>query len=379
MTDLIRLDYWDIVQRSIAIMWRHKFLWFFGFFVSAGGSGGSNWVEERWDVVGDYFSTRVEFLALVIVLAVVVWLILFVMSIISRGALIDGVSAAERGERPTFQSVWNGGLRSFLRLLGLVLISVVAFLLVTFVCVIAVVLPLAAGTPGIVIAIVIGAILFVPYLAFLFLLAFTITYAERAVVLDRADILSALQIGWGMTRAHFWKSMVIWLISLVSALGYGLSLVIVLLIVAVPFVLIGMANLTTGLLLGIPIGLAIVFVASGAFGTYVYSLWTLTYMNLRPAGGHPVGAGTPGGPGLPAPAPPAAPPTPPAPSLAPAPPERPPLLAPPTPPAAPAPPTPPAAPAPPTPPAAPAPPTPPAPSTPPSPPDPGGDPEDPNG
>jgi hypothetical protein len=309
MTAPTGIDYWKIVERSLRITWDHRFLWFFGFFASSNAGNVFSWTDESGPVVRDFFTAHLELLALIIVGLVVLWLVFFVLNIISKGALLSSVHSIERGESPTFETAWSQGLKAFLGLLGLAVVSVIVFVAVTLVCVLVVVLPLAAGAPGIAIAIVIGSILFLPYLAFAFLLAFTVTYAERAYVIEGEGFAAALGTGWELTKTHFWKSMVVWLISLLSSLVFGLGLLIVLLIAAVPFVLIGLGNLVLGLVLGIPVGIAILAVTTGAFGTYVFSLWTLTYSELRaltpathplPAGPAPVW-GAPPAPVLPVP------------------------------------------------------------------------------
>jgi len=300
MTPAAGIDYWSIVTRSLRIIWKHKFLWFFGFF-AAGSSGSSfRWVEDAGPRLRDFFFANPAVLVLVIVGLVIVWLVMFVMNLISTGALVAATHEASQGRRVTFGYGWREGLKAFWRLLGVVVLAIVAFLFVTAVCAIPIVLALFGGDSGIVIAIVIGAILFFPYLAFLFLLAFTVTYAEREVVLGRAGVFDAIHTGWGMTKRHVWRSLLVWLIMLGSGLVFGIGLVLVLLILAVPFILIGLANVFAALVLGIPIGVIVVVVASGAFGSYAYSVWTLIYDELKridgasgaPAEG-PAGAGGP--------------------------------------------------------------------------------------
>ncbi len=314
MTIPVRIDYWDMLQRSIRIAWENRILWIFGFFASATSGNLTSWVDEGRPFVREFFHSRPEVIILAVAALVFLWLLFFVMSLISTGALIGSVKDVRGGERATFESAWGHGLRAFFGVLTLALIAVVAFLAVTMVCVVAVVLPLVAGVPGIVIAVLIGAILLVPYIGFLFLLAFTITYAERAYVIEGEGILEALHAGWELTRAQFWKSMVVWLMLLLSSLVFGLTVVVALLVLAVPFIIIGIVNLTVALVLGIPVGLAFLVVVTGAFGTFVYSVWTLAYYELSALGGESLPATVALPPAPVEPMPPAAPPDPPPPS-----------------------------------------------------------------
>jgi hypothetical protein len=276
------VDYWDIVQRSLRVVFRHKFLWFFGFFLAGGGGGGvGNWGKELGPEAHRWIANHVQLLTLLVVCGVILWLALVVMSLISKGALIGGISESDQGRQITFGGQWNVGVRNALKILGIAVLSVVTVLVVLIVLAIPILIPLAAGKVGIVIAIVIGAVLFFPFIAFLFALAFTITYAEREVVLRGVDVFAGLHAGWEMTKRYIGKSLMMWLVSLLSSMMFAVGLGLALLVLAIPFVLIGMANLVLGLALGIPVVLAVIFVLSGAFATYEYSLWTLLYNELR--------------------------------------------------------------------------------------------------
>ena len=155
MTSTVNIDYWSLVSRSLRIVWKHKFLWFFGFFASASGGGGFNWVEDAGPRLHQFFIANPEILVLVVVVAVIVWIALFVMNLVSTGALVACTHEASEGRHVTFGHGWREGLAAFWRLLAVVVLALIAFLFVTALCGIPVVLALFGGTPGIVIAIVI--------------------------------------------------------------------------------------------------------------------------------------------------------------------------------------------------------------------------------
>ena len=288
MTDAVGLDYWDLVSNSMRLAWKHKFLWFFGFFASSSGGNVGQWTEEGGEWVRDLLVQHLGILVLVIVGVVVLWFAFLVMNIISTGGLIRSISDGARDRPVSFGDTWRAGLSTFWRLLGLTVLAILTFLVVTAVCLFPIIMSLLGGAPGIAIAVLIGAVLFVPYVAFLFLLAFTVTYAEREIVLFGADVFDALREGWELTKRFLWKSMAVWLVMLLSGLVFGLGFVIALAFIAIPFVLIGIGNLVVGLALGIPIALAFMVVATGAYATFSYSVWTITYEKLKGAtGGSP--------------------------------------------------------------------------------------------
>ena len=93
MASTATIDYWSLVSRSLRIIWKHKFLLFFGFFATAGGGGGRNWAEDVGPRLHDFFFANPVILVLIIVGLVIVWLVLFVMSLISKGALVAALVA----------------------------------------------------------------------------------------------------------------------------------------------------------------------------------------------------------------------------------------------------------------------------------------------
>ncbi len=283
MTTARSIDYWGIVTRSAGIAWSHRFLWFFGFFAASGGGGGGNsmnWRDHGVDEIRDFFMSHIGMMVAIIMGLVLLWLVLFVLNLISKGALLSCISRADDGERIRFEEGWNAGIRAFWGMLGIAVAALVVFLVVTAVCVLAVVLPLIGGAAGIAIAVFIGVVLFIPYIVFLFLLAFTVIYAEREYVLRGGGVTDALSAGWELTRTYFRQSLLMWLVSVASSMAFVISLLIVLLAIAMPFILIGIASPVAGLMLGLPVGIVVLVLAISAYSTYEYSLWTLMYRDL---------------------------------------------------------------------------------------------------
>jgi len=289
----LRIDHWDIVSRSVGFAWKHKALWVLGFFASVSGQNVLSWVEQgrpslRTDILPNFGALS----ALVAVL-VFVWIALLVANLIARAGLVAASSAADAGERPTLEGAGASGVRSFLGMLALLALGVAAFLVGTLVCVVPVALPLAGGVPGVVIAVVIGAVLVLPYLAFVFALTFTVTFAERALVVERAPILAALGVGWRVTRQHFWTALVAWLVATLTTIVWGLGLFVAVLVLAIPLVILGSAHVTVALVLGVAVAVAVGITAAGAFGTYRFAFWTLLFRRLRGARADGAAAGPP--------------------------------------------------------------------------------------
>ena len=278
------IDYWGIVVRSAKIAWENKLLWVFGFFAASGGTGGGNYGsfgEHGAREIRDFFMAHMEILVLIIIGIVLLWLVFLVLNVIAKGGLVSCIARVDRGERIRFEDGWNAGLNRFWGVLGIGLMGMLAFLIVGTVCAVAVFLPMAGGAPGIAVGIFIAAILLIPFLAFLFLLAFTIIYAEREYIVAGGTVTDALDTAWGMTRSYFVQTFVMWLVSFGSTIAFVVAIILCLLVMAVPFILIGLASPIAGMVLGIPIGIVFLILAGSAYSTYDYSLWTLLYLELR--------------------------------------------------------------------------------------------------
>lgn len=134
------MKYGELLTRAWNIIWEHKFLIVLGLLVALGSSGsqataqsGSQSVlklDQRWELLlppdwgGDSVPPiqdielpiiPVAFSVILVGIALVVALAVWVVSTLSRGALIAGTSAADRGEttslRASFAAAWQKGWR----------------------------------------------------------------------------------------------------------------------------------------------------------------------------------------------------------------------------------------------------------------------------
>jgi hypothetical protein len=124
------MEFGKIFRRAWEITWRYKILWVFGFVVAlsggAGGAGGgrggtgmnysmpapSN-LDLRWGVI----------VVALILLALLVGLIFAALTIIARGALIDGARQAEEEGQVSGGQAWHKAVRRFWSLLGIYLLA----------------------------------------------------------------------------------------------------------------------------------------------------------------------------------------------------------------------------------------------------------------
>jgi hypothetical protein len=276
------MDYGGLVKRALDIMWKFKYLWVFGFFLEF-GSGGGGWVgnlpEKIKLPVGDFLSgALVGAIILLVLVGLVVFLLFLIMYLISQGGLIHCVWKIESGETPSLRDGWNAGIKNFWRILGIsimILIFILASGLVTIVPFILLLLAFKA------LGIVSGIILFPIFLALLITLILIDLYATRTCIIEGKGVFDSLAGGWEMLKTNLVQSLIVGLIGIGSTMVYVFGFVAVGLLLALPFIALGFINLFLGIFLGVVVGLIYIGVLSAVWGTYIDSLWTLAYLDMK--------------------------------------------------------------------------------------------------
>jgi hypothetical protein len=297
------MNYGELLSEAFRLTWRHRFLWFFGFFVGGasfnvpsnfgGGQGAPfgpvpgplRWVSENLALV----------IAGVIALVVVVALVFIVLAMISHGALAESVAALHRGEPRRFGPAWMAGVANFWRVLGLKAL----FLLMALGLALLVLLPIGLGVAA-TLALTDSTglrILFIALLVIVGLLALILVFlpfaivnqfALRELVVDRRRVFDSIGSGFGLFRRNIGRSLLVWLLQLGVMLGLGIATLVVVIILGAillgPAIALFAADQTTAaVVVGIAGGLLFLvplFVISGALGAFNHTYWTLAYLQL---------------------------------------------------------------------------------------------------
>jgi hypothetical protein len=296
------MDYGGLVKKALDIMWKFKYLWVFGFFVQAlsGGGGGMVRLPDKWDkfkfpigccsdswhglnglkvtIDNHIGELAIAIILLLILAAFLIFLIFMVLGIISQGGLIHCVSRIQAGEKPSFGDGWRVGIKNFWRMLGIwiiiaiLIITSIFLILVPFILVI-----IASGVFG---------LLFGMFLIPLFILAIIFIslidfYATRTCILEGKGVFDSLAGAWETLKNNLAKTVMVTIISIGSTFVYIIGFIVLGLVLAIPFVLMAVANLFLGIVLGVLAGLIYIIVVSGAWGAYIDSLWTLAFLELK--------------------------------------------------------------------------------------------------
>ena len=301
------MDYGKILSRAWQITWRWKVLWIFGFLASLGsgggsGGGGGNSMNNGSRGAGNFpnFDISPEIGGLIIALicvALIIGIILWVLSIISRGALIAGVQQVEDEGQTSFGSAWRVGLSRFWTIFGVGFLAALPILIIVLVLI------------GVGIAVAVGAGynftndmsdralgIILPALACLIPLACVTVvlavvlgqiqlYAERAAILEGKGWIDAFKRGWQVLKTNLGPTIVFWLIFLVIG---GVLLAIVaggILALALPAVALFGNNNPNALAVvtmcgGALIGFVILAVVGAIVQTFTSTTWTLVYRQL---------------------------------------------------------------------------------------------------
>jgi hypothetical protein len=292
------MDFGKVLSRAINITWRWKVLWVFGFVVSLGqgwsqGSRGFNWVEDGRGVPlpPEMAGLLVSFVCIGLLIGIALW----VLSVISRGALIGGVQQVEEEASTDLGRAWRVGVSRFWSLFGISVLTGLPVLIMVLAVVAAFLGPILAevgisagqsepsgifslaflcGAPLCCITIVVGIVL-----------SQIQTYADRAAVLEGLGWIDAFKRGWKVLKDNLGPTIVFWLIFFVM----GLALLIVvggaILALSLPFfALVASADPGVWTLFPIVCGGLLTMVVGAIVGsvveTFSSATWTLAYREM---------------------------------------------------------------------------------------------------
>lgn len=301
------MDYGKILSRAWQITWRWKVLWIFGFLASLGsgggsGGGGGSGMNNGNRGAGNFpnFDMSPEIGGLIIALvcvALIIGIILWVLSIISRGALIAGVQQVEDEGQTSFGSAWRVGLSRFWTIFGVGFLAALPILIIVLVLIgVGIAVAVGAGynfTNALsdrALGIILPALAcLIPLACVTVVLAVVLSqiqlYAERAAILEGKGWIDAFKRGWQVLKTNLGPTIVFWLIFLV--IGGVLAAIVVggIVALAVPAVaLFGNSNPNALAVVtmcgGALIGFVILAVVGAIVQTFTSTTWTLVYRQL---------------------------------------------------------------------------------------------------
>ena len=279
------MDYGKLLNRAWTIIWEHKFLILLGILVAFGSSSGSGLSsgsqsiprsEGEWQMPPEWRgmpfppaevmgmpALPVLIIVLLAGLALIIGLAIWVISTLARGALINGASQIDAGDRSSFGETFSAALQKGWTLLGIGIFPAIPafFLLLTSLGAAGAYLGISPvfsnmGQAGPrTVWLIFGTLvcLILPITLALNLLR---TFANRACMLEDCGVLAAYRRGFNVLVDNFGSALVLFLIQI----GIGLVL-------ALGLLLPSLCCLLWPLLL----------LVQGGIAAYFSTLWTLAW------------------------------------------------------------------------------------------------------
>lgn len=285
------MDYSSIVRQAWRLTWRYKWLWLPGLLAVLGVGGNTAGVGAPTGInlrggapVTDLSADRLVVILGIGSVLLLLGVILWVVSVIGRGALIAGVDRLAQTGVCTLGQAWAAGVENFGRLFLIGLVTALPGLVLAFLTFIAAVPAMAGDAFGGALAATVIAC-FLPLCCALtvvgLLLGLIQQFADRAAVIEGRAPLAAFGRGWDVLRAHLGDVFLLFVTW--AALAWFFQLLIAFVIASViPMILqlAGGAFLDFGaLFLALIATLVGVVVAAifGVFNTFASAMWTLAY------------------------------------------------------------------------------------------------------
>ncbi len=283
------MEYGKIIKQALGIAWRKKYLWVFGFFASMGGGGGGNYRNflDKDDALGafsgarDWILSHLGMLALLILVAVGLFIILLVLYLVSKGGLIKSVSQISKDQPDSFEKTMGYGLHYFWRMFGIDILFGLSLVLLLGITTMPAILMIMMGGAGVkVLGVVWIVLLILPVIAFMYCLGLVANFSYQIAVIEDKTVFDAIPDAYHLFKKNVGRSVLLGLIIIGIALLYVIAFIIAMVILAIPFIILGVVNIWAGLIPGIVIGLPLILIISAIYGTFASGYWTLAYHEL---------------------------------------------------------------------------------------------------
>ena len=314
------MQYRDIVTRSFAITWRHKYLWLLAAFAGESGGASFNYSSPFQPTgnggtsqsftsipqqVATWLSHHIGLVLAISALFLVLLIAFFILAAVCEGALVRA-SAEHDADRPFgLRLAWRTGVSTMGTIIGFRLL-LIALALPVFIVVAALVggfvVAIISGATGLAVALgLLGFLILLASFVYLLYLFFLDRLGTRAAVLEQVGARAALIRGHRLLKKRLGRVLLVWLLSIATGIAVGICAAIVLAIVVLPITVAGIAAYASGsaflwivIIVGTVILLPIALVVEGFVIAQSSTYWTLAFRRMEidqaPAYGYVPGA-----------------------------------------------------------------------------------------
>ena len=306
--------YRSILKNAWQILWKAKYLWFFGFFAALITNSGevnltvdnfsslseqSSFLSDLkvfysegavgsvWNNIENLFS-NFTWMSLILVLVFLALMILVLwIAVVAQGGLISGSYKEYRKQPSNFMTAFSVGKQNFWKILGVNVIGRVIIYGILFILG----LPLGliylrqTSSSAQALYIIIAFIILIPLAI---IISFLMKYAAIAVINKKENIKSAIKTAWQMFIKNWIISIevaiLMFLISLVAAIAMIILTIVLIVPLSLMFYVFSVLQvggiLFVSVVISILIFVALVFLVAAALSTYQMTCWVLLFDKL---------------------------------------------------------------------------------------------------
>ena len=242
------MNYGDTLRRSWQLTWNNKWLWLLGFLAALGGgssfSSNSNYQVDPSQTTSGGISPELAAgltgaVLLLCCIGVIIGILLWLVSLASKGGLITSVAELDRGQPSSFGRAFRQGWRKLLPLVGMTLLLFSVLIILGIILAIGfagtIAAAIGAGTSGGSDALtgILGTAGFVFLCLLCLLIPLTLVlnliypFAYRGIMLRDMPVMDSIRHGWRVLRENLGEILILGLIFfvinlIISALALGI-------------------------------------------------------------------------------------------------------------------------------------------------------------
>ena len=295
----MKLNYIDIIKQAARSTWKTKAMWFLGIFISSGTScqvsnlnNSNSWETGTWSKEFTNFGNWIEqywwILIMLIIMLATLALIMLIMNNLAISGMYYGAKQTRLNKKVGFIEMIKVGLEYFWKIIGLNLLVGISVTFAFFGVILSFSL-MAISIVGLLLAAP-GFILFmIGSVPFIIAMGLVMIFAIQYIVFEKQGIIEALKSGWLLLYNNIADSILMYLIVMLCGFGFVLVTLLITIIIALPFVLAGLAtyfgteNITITVIVGLIGGFALLIVwafMKGVFNTFIYHTWHQVFAQL---------------------------------------------------------------------------------------------------
>jgi len=298
------MDYLKIFKDSFKLVWRNKSLWILGFLLSLGGIGifnfpgpiyQYNWYffdkkdKEKFLEIRNLISQNFKIFIIIGVIILFLFLLFLIIGVIAQGGLIGCINNIRKDKKIRLIDGLKIGWHKFWSILSIRLFLLIIFLFSIIISLIIVFGSSLIPLIGMFVFVFCLIVFFIFLILAIFILNVLSNLSSCICIVDDLNFKQSLSKGWSLFKKN-WKDFLIIMV-LIMVVNFLLSsLIIFIILFLVIFfggigllIYYGMGGLIT-IIYSIIIILLILIISliyTGFYGSYITSIWTLSYLEIQ--------------------------------------------------------------------------------------------------